>query len=148
MKNYKKNNNNLEDLIMILKETKELIATGKQLKTFIKDELPKIRKESKTNGYGIDKHNDGFSTQENIKSMNIRCLSFYSFSGSWGSSSTYSDISNLNFDLMKEYFIKYLNNHKDEIFKADAVNYRKYGYFGKLSRIYNGGVYGSSGRIY
>lgn len=74
----------MEDLIMTLKETKELIATGKQLKTFIKDKLPKIRKESKTNGYGIDKHNDGFSTQENIQSMNIRCLSFYSFSGSLG----------------------------------------------------------------
>ena len=35
-----------------------------------------------------------------------------------------------------------------KLFKADTVNYRKYGYFGKLSRIYNGGVYGSSGRIY
>lgn len=115
MKNYKKNNNNLEDLIMTLKETKELLATGKQLKTFIKDKLPKIREESTISGYGIDKHNDGFCTEENIQSMNIRYLSFYSFSGSYGSSETYSDISNLNFDLMKEYFIKYLNNHKDEI---------------------------------
>lgn len=33
-------------------------------------------------------------------------------------------------------------------FKADTVNYRKYGYFGKLSRDYNGGVYGSTGIIY
>lgn len=115
MKNYKKNNNNLEDLIMTLKETKELLVTGKQLKTFIKDKLPKIREESTISGYGIDKHNDGFCTEENIQSMNIRYLSFYSFSGSHGSSETYSDISNLNFDLMKEYFIKYLNNHKDEI---------------------------------
>lgn len=100
---------------MTLKATKELLATGKQLKTFIKDKLPKIREESTISGYGIDKHNDGFCTEENIQSMNIRYLSFYSFSGSYGSSETYSDISNLNFDLMKEYFIKYLNNHKDEI---------------------------------
>jgi len=47
--------------------------------------------------------------------------------------------------------VRYYASNKAEamkLFKADTVNYRKYGYFGKLSRIYNGGVYGSSGRIY
>lgn len=34
------------------------------------------------------------------------------------------------------------------IFKADTENYKKYGYYGKLSRMYNGGVYGSTGKIY
>ena len=33
-------------------------------------------------------------------------------------------------------------------FKADTANYKKYGYYGKLSRWYNGGVYGSTGIIY
>lgn len=32
--------------------------------------------------------------------------------------------------------------------KTDTANYRKYGFYGKLARQYDGGVYGSSGRIY
>ncbi len=37
--------------------------------------------------------------------------------------------------------VRYYASNKAEamkLFKADTVNYRKYGYFGKLSRIYNG----------
>lgn len=47
--------------------------------------------------------------------------------------------------------ISYYASNKGEAmkqFKANTENYKKYGYFGKLSRDYNGGVYGSSGRIY
>ena len=35
-----------------------------------------------------------------------------------------------------------------KLFKADTINYKKYGYYGKLARWYNGGVYGSTGIIY
>ena len=44
----------------------------------------------------------------------------------------------------------YASNKKEatEKFKADIPNYRKYGYYGKLSRCYNGGVYGSTGINY
>lgn len=44
----------------------------------------------------------------------------------------------------------YASNKKEAMieFKKDTDNYRKYGYFGKLSRCYNGGVYGSTGINY
>ena len=35
-----------------------------------------------------------------------------------------------------------------KLFKADTINDKKYGYYGKLARWYNGGVYGSTGIIY
>lgn len=35
-----------------------------------------------------------------------------------------------------------------KLFKADTANYRKYGHYGKLARWYDGGVYGSTGKIY
>lgn len=47
--------------------------------------------------------------------------------------------------------IQYYASNRAEamkLFKADTPNYRKYGYFGKLSRFYNGGVYGSTGIDY
>lgn len=62
-----------------------------------------------------------------------------------------NEILNTNTTIMKTSDVRYYASNKAEamkLFKADTVNYRKYGYFGKLSRIYNGGVYGSSGRIY
>ena len=42
------------------------------------------------------------------------------------------------------------SNKKEALqkFKADTENYRKFGYFGKLARWYDGGVLGSTGRIY
>ena len=46
---------------------------------------------------------------------------FYSsFSCSYGRGDTYSDIGNMDTDLMQEYFIKYLNRHKDEIMEGVA----------------------------
>lgn len=47
--------------------------------------------------------------------MNINNLSYSSFSGYYGCGDTHSDISYLNHKLMKKYFLKYLNIHKDEI---------------------------------
>ena len=47
--------------------------------------------------------------------------------------------------------VSYQASNKAEamkLFKADTANYRKYGYYGKLARWYNGGVYGSTGKIY
>lgn len=47
--------------------------------------------------------------------------------------------------------VSYQASNKAEamrIFKADTANYRKYGYYGKLARWYDGGVYGSTGKIY
>ena len=69
---------------------------------------------------GIDKHTDGFGRRESIQSMNISNLCYSSFSGSYGSGDTYSDIANMDTDLMQEYFIKYLNRHKDEIMEGVA----------------------------
>lgn len=46
--------------------------------------------------------------------------------------------------------IRYYASNKQEalkMFKADKANYSKH-YYGKLSRCYNGGVYGSSGKTY
>lgn len=47
--------------------------------------------------------------------------------------------------------IRYYASNKDEaskLFKDDQENYKKYGSYGKLSRSYNGGVYGSTGKTY
>lgn len=51
----------------------------------------------------------------------------------------------------KDTGIRYYASNKKEAmnkFKEDTPNYRKYGYFGKLSRWYEGGIYGSTGINY
>ena len=102
--------------MMTAKELSKLITTGRKLKKFIKETLPKIREEFQSHSNsGIDKHTDGFGRRESIQSMNISNLCYSSFSGSYGSGDTYSDIANMDTDLMQEYFIKYLNRHKEEI---------------------------------
>ena len=106
---------------MTAKELSKLITTGRKLKKFIKETLPKIREEYQRHGNnGIDKHTDGFGRRESIQSMNISNLCYSSFSDSYGSGDTYSDIANMDTDLMQEYFIKYLNRHKDEIMEGVA----------------------------
>lgn len=97
------------------KEIKRLVENGKELKEFIEHKLPQLREEAKKSNYGIDKHHDGFSTGAKIQSLNIEEFCYSSFSGSYGDSSTYSDISGLNMNMLRDYFIKYLNIHKDEI---------------------------------
>lgn len=107
--------------MMTAKELSKLITTGRKLKKFIKETLPKIREEFQSHSNsGIDKHTDGFGRRESIQSMNISNLCYSSFSGSYGSGDTYSDIANMDTDLMQEYFIKYLNRHKDEIMEGVA----------------------------
>ena len=51
----------------------------------------------------------------------------------------------------RETGITYQASNKKEAlqkFKADTENYKKFGYFGKLARWYDGGVLGSTGKIY
>ena len=100
---------------MTSKELSNLITTGRKLKKFIKETLPKIREEFQSHSNsGIDKHTDGFDRKESIQSMNINNLCYSSFSGNYGNGNTFSDIANMDTDLMQKYFIKYLNKHKDE----------------------------------
>lgn len=105
-----------------MKDTESLLSlfqNGKVLLNFVNERLPFLRSpESKRSSSQIDKHEDGFYYNEDpCQSMNIRQLCFKSFSGSFGSSSVYSDISGLDTNLMKTYFLKYLNKHKDDILR-------------------------------
>ena len=85
--------------MMTAKELSKLITTGRKLKKFIKETLPKIREEFQSHSNsGIDKHTDGFGRRESIQSMNISNLCYFSFSGSYGSGDTYSDIANMDTD--------------------------------------------------
>ena len=87
------------------KEIKRLVENGRELKEFIEHKLPRLREEVKKSKYGIDKHRDGFSTGAEIQSLNIREFCYSSFSGSYGDSSTYSDISGLDMIMLRDYFI-------------------------------------------
>lgn len=105
-----------------MKDTDKLLVlfqNGKGLLNFVNEKLPFLRSpKSRDASSQIDKHNDGFFYNEDAcQSMNIRQLCFKSFSGSFGSSSVYSDIAGLDMDLMKTYFLKYLNKHKDNILR-------------------------------
>lgn len=106
---------------MAAKELSNLITTGRKLKKFIKETLPKIREEFQSHSNSeIDKHTDGFDRKESIQSMNINNLCYSSFSGNYGNGNTFSDIANMDTNLMQKYFIKYLNKHKDEIMEGVA----------------------------
>ena len=93
-----------------------LARDGRQLKKFVTETLPNIREAVKSRDKsGWDKHEDGFCLNEDaVQSLNLR-LCYKSFSSSFGCSDTYSDIAGLDKDLMKEYLVKWLNTHKDEI---------------------------------
>lgn len=101
---------------MKLQEIERLAKTGKELKYFLSDILPKVR-----SGHDrIDKHSDGFGIgSDEIQSMNIN-LHYSSFSGVFGDSRIYSDIAGIYTDVMKTYFLNYLNKHKDEIIEEMA----------------------------
>ena len=69
---------------MTAKELSKLITTGRKLKKFIKETLPKIREEFQSHSNsGIDKHTDGFGRRESIQSMNISNLCYFSFWQLW-----------------------------------------------------------------
>ena len=102
----------LEQIDAILK----LARNGKGLRDFVTKKLPKIRKAVQQGSRsGYDKHIDGFFRNEDaIQSVNLK-LCYKSFTGSYGDSSTYSDIADLDNGITAEYLAKYLNKHKDEI---------------------------------
>lgn len=57
---------------MTAKELSKLITTGRKLKKFIKETLPKIREEFQSHSNsGIDKHTDGFGRRESIQSLSL-----------------------------------------------------------------------------
>lgn len=62
-----------------------------------------------------DKHDDGFSVNEDPCQSLVLRLCYKSFTGHHGNSSVYSDIGSFDMDLWKEYLLKYLNAHKDVI---------------------------------
>lgn len=96
-----------------------LAKQGELLRYFINNKLPNIRKRLRDEKDSLDKHTDGFAEDgDAIQSFNIR-LSYKSFSGSYGSSSTYSDFTPDN-AIMRKYFLKYLNKHTKEIFNEIA----------------------------
>lgn len=97
------------------KEIKRLVENGKELKEFIEHKLPRLREEAKKSKYGIAEHHDGFSTRTKIQSLNIEELCYSSFTKNCGDGVTYSDLSGLDINILRDYFIKYLNIHKDEI---------------------------------
>ena len=55
-----------------------------------------------------------YSNEDPCQSLSFR-LCYKSFTGSFGCSSTYSDIAHIDKGLMEAYLLKYLNCHKDEI---------------------------------
>ena len=96
-----------------------LAKQGENLSYFINNKLPNIRKRFRDEKDRLDKHTDGFAEDgDAIQSFNIR-LSYKSFSGLYGSSSTYSDFTPDN-EIMRKYFLKYLNKHTKEIFNEIA----------------------------
>ncbi len=107
-----------------LADTERLVSlyqNGKSLLSFVDERLPYVRNPQSTNsGSDIDKHDDGFFYEDACQSMNIRGLCYKSFTGSFGCSSTYSDISSIDKELMKKYFMEYLNKHKDDIIRGMA----------------------------
>ena len=92
-------------------EIRVLARESIRLKQFINVKLPQIIDDYKNRRNKIDKHRDGFEKGDAIQSFNIR-LSYQSFTGTYGDSSVYSDLS--------KYFLGYLNKHTNEIFNEMA----------------------------
>ena len=105
-----------------LQEVQNLYNQGKALLKAITETIPNYRRACRNaSGYGkIDKHYDEFSHEDSIQSPKVKSFQFRSFTGSYGSSSTYSDLSGIDSDLFDKYFIKYLNKNKDTIVKDIA----------------------------
>lgn len=113
-------NDNLNEKKMKLEKTEDIINlynTGHDLVAFIDIKLPSIIKAAEDRTSQIDKHQDGFTVGEGIQSFNIPKISYQSFTGFYGSSSTYSDIAGLDSDLFSVYFLKYLNQNQKSILR-------------------------------
>lgn len=103
---------------MKLKETEDILSlfkNGKAIKEHISKQLPRIYQQLEDVRCKTDKHNDGFYLEDAVQSFNIPRLCYKSFTGSYGNSSVYSDLTGLDSDLFQKYFLKYLNKHKSEI---------------------------------
>jgi hypothetical protein len=85
---------------------------------FFNKKLPDIKKQYADPHNSLDKHYDGFIEGDAIQSWNMR-VCYRSFSGYNGVSSTYSDF-HPDRKIITEYFLKYLNNHTEEIFNEIA----------------------------
>lgn len=94
---------------------KGLTRQSCQLRRFVNEELPEIRRKYEDKTSSIDKHRDGFCQGDAVQSFCIS-LSYQSFSGVHGGSSVYSDFRPIDNNLMREYFLRYLNSHTKEIF--------------------------------
>ena len=92
-----------------------LARNGKGLRKFVSETLPEIRKAMRDGSDRRDKHDDGFSINEDPCQSLVLRLCYKSFTGSFGDSSTYSDIASFDMNLWKVYLLKYLNAHKDVI---------------------------------
>lgn len=95
-----------------------LANQARSLRDFINDELPKLKARYRDEKDRLDKHYDGFEKGDAIQSFNIK-LSYQSFSGTYGNSSSYSDFCPDN-AIMGKYFLRYLNKHTSEIFNEMA----------------------------
>jgi len=85
---------------------------------FFDKKLPDIKKQYADPYNSLDKHYDGFIEGDAIQSWDMN-VCYRSFSGYNGVSSTYSDF-HPDRKIMTEYFLRYLNEHTDEIFHEIA----------------------------
>ena len=92
-----------------------LARNGKGLRKFVSKTLPEIRKAMCDRSDRRDKHEDGFYVNEDPCQSLVLRLCYKSFTGTYGDSSTYSDIASFDMSLWKVYLLKYLNAHKDAI---------------------------------
>lgn len=92
----------------------ELAAAGMELKKLVTETLPRIREEVLHRTTTKDKHRDGFVHGSPVQSLYLGEISYTSFTGSYGDSSVYSDLS-IDSSVVRPYVMDYLNSHKDEI---------------------------------
>lgn len=92
-----------------------LARNGKGLRKFASESLPEIRKAMRDRSDRRDKHEDGFYINEEPCQSLVFRLCYKSLTGTYGDSSVYSDIGKFDMNLWKQYLVKYLNAHKDDI---------------------------------
>lgn len=92
----------------------ELAAAGMELKKLVTETLPRIREEVLHRTTTKDKHRDGFDYGRPVQSLYLGEISYASFTGTYGDSSVYSDLS-IDSSVVRPYVMDYLNSHKDEI---------------------------------
>nr|DAQ63130.1 MAG TPA: hypothetical protein [Caudoviricetes sp.] len=99
-------------------EIANLKRESDRITEFFNKKLPNIKKQYADPHNSLDKHYDGFIEGDAIQSWDMN-VCYRSFSGYNGVSSTYSDF-HPDRKIMTEYFLRYLNEHTDEIFHEIA----------------------------